>query len=154
MQVQSLASLSGLRVWHCCGCGAGWQLWFRFNPSLRTSICHGWGLGRNKKTKEIQPLFFLSRVLGHISLGEREIHVSAQVNKCPSVAFPFLGQVSSVQGKGKKVLCILLGETTRGFLGHKCHRQCHQDTCRDVTGLRPNSSPQVLWAPVSPLLEW
>ena len=46
--VQSLASLSGLRIQHCCklqrrstdaarillccGCGAVWQLWLRFSP--------------------------------------------------------------------------------------------------------------------------
>ena len=26
MWVQSLAPLSGLRIWRCCGCGIGWQL--------------------------------------------------------------------------------------------------------------------------------
>ena len=31
-QVQSLASLSGLRIWHCCGCGVGGQLQLRFDP--------------------------------------------------------------------------------------------------------------------------
>ena len=25
LPVQSLASLSGLRIWCCCGCGVGWQ---------------------------------------------------------------------------------------------------------------------------------
>ena len=26
MRFQSLASLSGLRIWRCCGCGVGQQL--------------------------------------------------------------------------------------------------------------------------------
>ena len=30
MQVRSLASLSGSRIWRCCG--IGWQLQFQFNP--------------------------------------------------------------------------------------------------------------------------
>ena len=39
MQVQSPASLSGLRSWHGCGCGVGRQLQLRFDRSLGTSIC-------------------------------------------------------------------------------------------------------------------
>ena len=49
-QVWSLASLSGLRIWRCyelwcrcCGCGVGHQLQLWFDPSLGTSICHGYG---------------------------------------------------------------------------------------------------------------
>ena len=30
--VPSLALLSGLRTWHCYGCGVGWQLQIQFNP--------------------------------------------------------------------------------------------------------------------------
>ena len=30
--VRSLAWHRGLRIWHCCGCAIGWQLWLRFNP--------------------------------------------------------------------------------------------------------------------------
>ena len=32
VQVQSLASLSGLRIKHCCGCGIGWPMQLRFDP--------------------------------------------------------------------------------------------------------------------------
>ena len=37
VQIQSLASLSGLRIhccelWRCCGCGVGWQLQLWFDP--------------------------------------------------------------------------------------------------------------------------
>ena len=35
VQVRSLASLSGLRIWHCCGCGIGQQPQLTFNPSTR-----------------------------------------------------------------------------------------------------------------------
>ena len=31
MWVQSLALLSGLRIWGCCGCGVGWQLQLQFD---------------------------------------------------------------------------------------------------------------------------
>ena len=31
-QVQSLELLSGLRIWHCCGCGVRQQLQLQFNP--------------------------------------------------------------------------------------------------------------------------
>ena len=30
--VRSLALLSGLRIWHCCGCGVDRQLQLRFDP--------------------------------------------------------------------------------------------------------------------------
>ena len=62
MWVQSLASLSGLRIgitarvvdaartWHCCGCGIGQQLQLQFTPSLRTSICHGCAYLKKKKS--------------------------------------------------------------------------------------------------------
>ena len=32
MWVQSLASLSGLRIWYCCGCAEGWQLQLQCSP--------------------------------------------------------------------------------------------------------------------------
>ena len=32
MQVWSLASLSGLSIWHCSGCGVGWQLSLQLDP--------------------------------------------------------------------------------------------------------------------------
>ena len=40
MPVLSLASLSGLRIPHCCGCGVGWQLQLHSAPSLGTSMCY------------------------------------------------------------------------------------------------------------------
>ena len=40
LRVWSLASISGLRTWHCCGCGVSWQLQSDWTPSLGTSICH------------------------------------------------------------------------------------------------------------------
>ena len=46
MCVRSLVSISGLRVWCCCGCGIGSS---DLTPSLGTSICHVWG---PKQTKE------------------------------------------------------------------------------------------------------
>ena len=32
MQVWSLALLSRLRIWLCCGCGVGWQLQLQLDP--------------------------------------------------------------------------------------------------------------------------
>ena len=52
MQVRSLASLSGLRAQHCCGCGIGWQLQLRSTPHLGTSICHWCGLKKKKKKEK------------------------------------------------------------------------------------------------------
>ena len=39
--VPSLALLSGLRIWHCYGCGVGQQLQFQFDPSLGTPYATG-----------------------------------------------------------------------------------------------------------------
>ena len=66
MWVQSLASLSGLRIWHCLSCGVG-QMWLRSRvamavvwasscssestPNLGTSICFGCG-PKKQKTKQ------------------------------------------------------------------------------------------------------
>ena len=32
LRVRSLALLSGLRIWHCCGCGVGQQQQLRLDP--------------------------------------------------------------------------------------------------------------------------
>ena len=64
--VQSLVSLSGLRIWHCCElwCRRGLDpmlLWHRpvaaatiWPPSLGTSICLGCGLKKQKTNKTPQ----------------------------------------------------------------------------------------------------
>ena len=67
-QVQSLALLSGLRIWGCCELGCRSQAWLRsgiavavvqagscsFNstPSLGTSICHRCGPKKMTKKKK------------------------------------------------------------------------------------------------------
>ena len=58
MHVQSLASLSGLRIqmariWHCCSCGVGQWLQLRFDPILETTICHGCSPKKTKKKKSL-----------------------------------------------------------------------------------------------------
>ena len=51
MWVQSLALLSGLRIWHCYGCGVGFSCSSDSTPSLGTSICRRCGC-KNKKEKK------------------------------------------------------------------------------------------------------
>ena len=67
MKVQSLASLSGLRIWHCHELWCRLQMWLGScvavavvlacscssdsTPSLGTSICHGCGRRKDKKDK-------------------------------------------------------------------------------------------------------
>ena len=85
MQFPSLASLSGLSLWHCC------QLWYRSHtllgsgiavavaeassyssdstPNLGTAICHG---GDPKKTKK--------KRLMHPYVHSRTIHNSQDMN--------------------------------------------------------------------------
>ena len=52
MRVQSLASLSGLRIWCCYGCGIGQWLRLQSPPSLGTSICCRRSPKKKKKKKE------------------------------------------------------------------------------------------------------
>ena len=73
--VRSLASLSGLRIWHCCAlwCGLQTQLGSGVavvragsyssdsTPSLGTSMCHGYGPQKTKKKKKKEFLSWLSR---------------------------------------------------------------------------------------------
>ena len=73
MWVRSLALLSGLRIWCCCGCGVGQQLQLRFNPSPQELpyatgatgtflICHWYSLvqlylyGWNSRSRKKNPL--------------------------------------------------------------------------------------------------
>ena len=68
MQVGSLASLSGLRIWHChelselwvtypawilscCGCGIDGSCSLHSTPSLGTTICHRCGPHPQKSVK-------------------------------------------------------------------------------------------------------
>ena len=39
---------SGLRIWHCCGCGKGHSCGLDSIPGLGTSICHGSGRRRRR----------------------------------------------------------------------------------------------------------
>ena len=83
-RVRSLASLSGLRIWHCgkkkekkkesgivvshgigcrhscgvgrCGCGVGQHLQLQFDPELGTSMCHGCG-PKNKLINKIKYIY-------------------------------------------------------------------------------------------------
>ena len=48
MQVRSLASLSGLRIQRCYGCGVGWQLQLSFDPSLLGTSIY-WGCSPKKR---------------------------------------------------------------------------------------------------------
>ena len=54
MQVRSVASLSGLRIWCCYSCGVGRQLQLQFNPGLGTSICHGCSPKKKTQKQRIQ----------------------------------------------------------------------------------------------------
>ena len=56
MQVRSLASLSGLRVWCCCGCGAGRQLRLRFHPPGIPFILGILGLAKLSRLPELQKM--------------------------------------------------------------------------------------------------
>ena len=73
MQVQSLASLSGLKIWHCCELWCRSQMWLGSciavavavassytsdsTPSLGTSMCHRCGPKKQKrKTKKTQEM--------------------------------------------------------------------------------------------------
>ena len=51
-KVWSLALLSGLRIWHCCGCGEGQQLQLWFDPQPGTSICCGYGPKKKKEKRK------------------------------------------------------------------------------------------------------
>ena len=52
IQIQSLVSLSGLRIPYCCGCGIGWQLQL-IRPLVQEVPC-GTGVAlRRKKKKEL-----------------------------------------------------------------------------------------------------
>ena len=79
MQVRSLASLSGLRAQHCCGCGIGWQLQLRSTPRLGTSICHWCGLKKKKKKKkensDLRPLrhYLVQKAFEEIPLVVKEL---------------------------------------------------------------------------------
>ena len=76
MQVRSLALLSGLMIQHsvgvvwvkdaaqipcCCGCGVGWQLQLRFDPSLGTSVCCRCSPKKIKKKKKFPTFRILYR---------------------------------------------------------------------------------------------
>ena len=85
-QVQSLALLSGLRIWGCCELGCRSQAWLRsgiavavvqagscsFNstPSLGTSICHRCGpkkMTKKKKKNLSLPLLTSVHALNHMN---------------------------------------------------------------------------------------
>ena len=51
-QVWSLASLSGLRIWHCCACGVGQQLQLWLNPYSGNSKMVGVRPKKEKKKKK------------------------------------------------------------------------------------------------------
>ena len=48
VQVQAPAGCSGLRIWHCCSCGAGSGCGSGSIPGLGTSICQGCGHKNNQ----------------------------------------------------------------------------------------------------------
>ena len=54
MQVRSLASISGLRIQHCCGCGIGQRL--QLTPRPGTFMCPRYGPKKKKKEKR-KPYF-------------------------------------------------------------------------------------------------
>ena len=71
MQVQTLASLSGLRIWHCCDLRYRLQTWLRSGtamlasscssdstPSLGTSICRGFSPKKDKTKTKTNPTNF------------------------------------------------------------------------------------------------
>ena len=51
VQVLFLAWGSGLRIWHCCGCGIGSNCTLDSNPGLETSICLRYSRETNKNQK-------------------------------------------------------------------------------------------------------
>ena len=40
------------RIWRCCGCGVGWQLWLQFDPLPGNFICLGCDPKKTKKKKK------------------------------------------------------------------------------------------------------
>ena len=60
LQAQSLASLRGLKIQRCCGCGVSWRLQLQFDPSLGTSISRGCSPKKRQKDKKKKKKAFLS----------------------------------------------------------------------------------------------
>ena len=52
LHIRSLALLSGSRIQHYCGCGAGHHHSSNSTPSLGTSICHMCGPTKKKKKRK------------------------------------------------------------------------------------------------------
>ena len=55
-QIRSLAPLSGLRIWRCCGWGVGQQLQLSFHTTWALPYAQGVAF-KNKKQKNKQPDF-------------------------------------------------------------------------------------------------
>ena len=81
--VQSLASLSRLWIWHCCGYGVGWQLKLQFDPCLGTCICCGHS---PKKKKEI-----LTQAATWMSLEDTILSEISQSQKDRCCMIPLMG---------------------------------------------------------------
>ena len=90
--VQSLASLSGLRIGLAMSCGVGRRcgsdpvllwLWLSADliPSLETSLCHGWGPKKQKQNKTKHSQSPLDREL--LRQGTQKTYVRS--SRCGSV---------------------------------------------------------------------
>ena len=84
MPVLSLASLSGLRIPHCCGCGVGWQLQLHADPSLGTSMCYRHSSKKKKKFLIIKNTFLKLVILLLFYVGE-EARIWGHWNSCLDV---------------------------------------------------------------------
>ena len=51
LRVRFLASLSGLQIWCCCGCGVSLSYKSDSAPSLGTSLCHRYSPEKKKRTE-------------------------------------------------------------------------------------------------------
>ena len=96
-QVQSLASLSGLRIWHCCKLWCSLQTWFgsgiamavvevssyksNLTPRLGSSICHGCNPKKKIKKKEkekTEPFLILLPLLVSFRVFFTDCHLQYQ----------------------------------------------------------------------------
>ena len=121
--VQSLALLSGLRIWRCrelwcrsqtriqcrCGSGVGQQLQLHLDPSLETSICYRCGPEKTKKERETS---------GPLQGGERKGLLAIEWGKC-------LGTLTKLLASSSRAALISmsafrpLGATLYGLSGAK-----------------------------------
>ena len=74
MQVQSLASFSGLRIRYCCGCGAGQSCSSSSTPNLGTSICHRYSPKKTKIQNTKTHKYTIIKLLNSVKVNKKLAH--------------------------------------------------------------------------------